>query len=323
MKILVIFTGGTIGSTKSGGIISPSEKNSFLLLDMYSKTDSKTEFVSVQPYNILSENLACDNLIQLYNCIKSFDENSFDGIIVTHGTDTLQYTSAFLSYSFGLSATPIVVVSANYPLADERSNGLDNFTAAVDFIKSKSGNGVFVAYKNKHELPKIHRASRILPHLPYTDNVTSIFNQPYGTIENHTFFKNNSYTEQSDKFSFCNPTKNINCRDVIKISPYPGVSYPDIDESIKAVLLESYHSGTIATQSRELQSFCKKASELNIPVFLTGSKSGFLYESKLLFEKLNIKVLPASPPQSMLVKLLMLERKSIGDVFLPCGGDFA
>ena len=97
MKILTVFTGGTIGSTKSGGIISPDSKNSYKLLEMYSKKDKKVEFTAVQPLNILSENMNGKFLTQLYKCISSYDLSRFDGVIVAHGTDTLQYTAAYLS----------------------------------------------------------------------------------------------------------------------------------------------------------------------------------------------------------------------------------
>lgn len=75
--------------------------------------------------------------------------NSYDGIVVTHGTDTLQYTSAFLAYIFDGLNVPIVLVSANYPLDDSRSNGFENFVGAIDFIKSGSGNGVLFRIKTQ------------------------------------------------------------------------------------------------------------------------------------------------------------------------------
>ena len=102
MKILTVFTGGTIGSTKSDGVISPDSENSYKLFEMYSKKDKKVEFTAVQPLNILSENMNGKFLTQLYKCISSYDLSEFDGVIVAHGTDTLQYTAAYLSYAFGL-----------------------------------------------------------------------------------------------------------------------------------------------------------------------------------------------------------------------------
>ncbi len=323
MNILVVFTGGTIACSENGGSLSPNVKNSAVLLNMYSKVDDSVNFISAQPYSILSENLSAENLITLYNCIKSYDLSSFDGVIVAHGTDTLQYTSAFLSYTFGLCDTPIVLVSANYPLSDERSNGFANFCTAVDFIKSKSANGVFVAYKNEGESPKIHRASRILAHTAYSDSVFSIFNSFYGEIVDNSLVKNPSYTELEDETCFADSVENIISSKVLKLNPYVGFSYPILDDlNIKAVLLEGYHSGTLNTDSKELKEFCSEAEKLNIPVFLTGACKGFFYESKLLFDKLKIKVLPPASPIAMYIKLWLTEKEDFDRVYLPAGGDF-
>lgn len=324
MKILVVFTGGTIGSSDCDGVISPDKANSYKLLEMYSKVDNSVKFVPAQPYNILSENVCGDNLATLCDCIKSYDFSSFDGVVVTHGTDTLQYTSAFLSYVFGLCKTPIVVVSANYPLSDSRSNGFANFCGAVDFIRAGEGRGVFVAYKNGNcKSVNIHRASRLLPHAPYTDEVYSVFNQNYGEIFDGKLIKNEDYYEFEDKTEFSGGYRVIKNSDVMYIRPCVGMSYPELTENTKAVLLEGYHSGTLNTSGEALQKFCREAQKKKVPVFLTGACKGFYYESKTLFDDLKIKVLPPASPIAMYVKLWLLKKEKTDDVYLPCGGDFA
>lgn len=322
MKILVVFTGGTIGCSSNEGVLSPEKANSYLLLETYLKSHTDIDFVPVQPYNILSENLNGNNLTMLYECIKSFDLESFDGVIVTHGTDTLQYTSAYLSYCFGLRNTPIVMVSANYPLSDSLSNGYINFSSAVDFIKSGEHKGVFVAYKNSGDsYVNIHRASRVLAHLPYSDDVFSIFGCTYGKVTDGKFIKNESYTEEADSKDFVCNTRLSEISDVLYIRPYAGMVYPEITSDTKAVLLEGYHSGTLNTSSKHLHDFCQKAYEMNIPVFLTGACKGFYYESKKLFGDLKINILPSASPIAMYMKLWLLDKSNIGNVCLNFGGD--
>ena len=136
MKILVVFTGGTIGSCYNDGVISPDSSTRYKLIEMYKQNGGYAEFDAISPYTVLSENLNGEYFNLLYNSVKE-NINNYDGIIVTHGTDTLQYTSAVLSYMFGLCNTPIVLVSANYPLESEKSNGLENFSAAVDLSHTK------------------------------------------------------------------------------------------------------------------------------------------------------------------------------------------
>ncbi|MCD8026713.1 MAG: asparaginase [Clostridiales bacterium] len=309
MKILTVFTGGTIGSVNSGGVIAPKKSARYRLIDLYSQIDCETELAAIQPYNILSENLSGERLAELFSCIKSSNFEQYDGVIVTHGTDTLQYASAFLSYAFGLCRVPIVMVSANFPLDDRRSNGLNNFIAAVDFIKAGASRGVFAAYQNRGETPKIHRASRLLPHASYSDSLHSVFDCFYGEIIDGRLRLNSNYSEREDEI-FLDPLQiaDENFK-VLKINSYVGMTFPKLSKSIKAVLLEGYHSGTLNTSGMELKSFCRSARELNIPVYLTGSCEGFNYESKCAFDSLGIRPLPPASPIAMYVKLCLLKKR--------------
>lgn len=323
MKILAVFTGGTIGSVRSGGNILPNEQSSADLLDMYRKSGGRAEFVTTRPYNILSENLSGKNLAALYGCIKSYDLSQFDGVIVTCGTDTLQYTCAYLSYAFGLCSTPIAVVSANYPLSDKRSNGLQNFSAAVTLIASGQAEGVFAAYQNSGETAKLHRASRLLPHLPYSDNVASVFDSVYGEIINGCLVLDPEFSEQDDGKDFCVDPIPGESSEILYVTPYVGMDYPKLCKDTKAVLLSTYHSGTLNTDDGKLKTFCKTADSLEIPVFLTGETSGFEYASKSVFDELNIHILPSASPVAMYVKLWLLRDGNLKDVYKPFGGDFA
>ncbi|MGN0449724.1 MAG: asparaginase [Ruminococcus sp.] len=322
MKILTVFTGGTIGSTKSEGVISPDSENSYKLIEMYSKKDKKVEFTAVQPLNILSENMNGKFLTRLYKCISSYDLSEFDGVIVAHGTDTLQYTAAYLSYAFGLCKTPIVLVSANFPLEDERSNGFHNFCGAVELIRSRKGRGVFVSYANCEYFADIHRGAKVLQHTAYSDELYSIHDNIFGEIHGKEFVKNNFYSEQQDEISLADCTELEETLDVLYVKPYVGMTYPQIRQGTKAVLLEGYHSGTLNTDSNELTKFCAEAEKCGVPVYLTGAEQGFFYESKLMFEKLKIEVLPPASPIAMYMKLWMLKKDRLDDVFMSCGGDF-
>lgn len=322
MKILLILTGGTIGSARVNGSISPDKNNSDLLIDMYLKSNKSAEFEVEQPYNILSETLNADCLNSLYNCIHSHNINNFDGVIVACGTDTLQYVCSFLSYKFGLCSVPVVAVSANYPLSDKRSNGFSNFCAALDFIASGEGRGVFASYQNEFEPVKIHRASRLLPHNAYSDNLLDIFNSIYGEISNGIFIKNPKYSEYEDDIKFL-PEQSLSRKsDVVYVVPYVGMSYPEINRDTKAILLGTYHSGTINTSDEHLKQFCNVAKDLEIPVFLTGDSSGFEYETKAQYATLGIKPLPSASPVAMYVKLWLLPKEKMDLVMLPFGGDF-
>ncbi|MDE7124350.1 MAG: asparaginase domain-containing protein, partial [Eubacterium sp.] len=109
MEILVIFTGGTIGSSTNNQVISPNEKNTRLLIEMYkNEYGTDIQFITAQPYYTLSENNTGKTLLQLISFVCDKTNDDYSGIIVTHGTDTLQFSAAALSYALGANCKPVM-----------------------------------------------------------------------------------------------------------------------------------------------------------------------------------------------------------------------
>ena len=155
MRILVVFTGGTIGSTVKNGIADVDSEASKILLDICSDYDS-TEFEYLSPFNILSENANCNTLTRICNFMLDIDYEKYDGVIITHGSDTLAYTSAMLGFVLSWVKIPVVITAADYVLTLPQSNGTENFKASIDFISDfvngiHNNTGVFTVWKNKGE----------------------------------------------------------------------------------------------------------------------------------------------------------------------------
>ena len=312
MKILVVFTGGTIGSTSINGYVSPDGKKPYYLLELYNKRKKNDiVFETICPYETLSENMTCYTLFRLVNILKDKLKKDYDGIIVTHGTDTLQYTAATLSYTLGSNTIPVVLVSSNYVLNDKRANGLDNFYYAVEFICSQKGRGVFVSYKNTGDVPKIHRASRLLEHPVYSDDLDSLGGICYGSFDNDKFIQKSSYTAGDESgITLGIPDDNWSS-DIMMIRPYPGMRYTIPDKSIKGILHLTYHSGTICSLTPGIKDFAVFTNSHDIPVFLAGTGKGADYESTKVYEELGFNKLPYSAPIAMYIKLWLTIRNNL------------
>ncbi len=261
MIIHNIFTGGTIGShINNAGSISTDESCPYKLLEMFrqlygSSTSTDVTFVNSEPYCILSENLSAKYILKLIAAVGDALKNNPDGIIVTHGTDTLQYSAAMLSLVFGGSPIPIILVSSDYVLEDKRANGLINYRCAIDFIArsaiyakpDQKASGVFVSYCNKDGLPTIHRGTRLLPAVPFSADVRSGGDFWYGRYAMSNIahnFTNNSTDDFTDDFAdnstdnfTDNSTDNFIHNSEYKAAPdnianlceYAGISYDDIN----------------------------------------------------------------------------------------------
>ncbi len=309
MKICVIFTGGTIGSVlDESGYIGPKEGTTFRVLQMYQdQYGDDIEFEVVEPYRVLSENLSAKHLMCLFETVRSVLRKNVDGVIVTHGTDTLQYGAAMLGYVFGASKVPIVLVSSNYVLDDERANGLTNFYHGVEFIKRNCGRGVFVSYCNEGESPMIHRATRLQPLVPYSDYVASVCDCWYGKFENGHYISNPEYDVKDGQVALFAEEEQVclteTASQILFIRPYVGMPYPTVKENVQVVLHSSYHSGTICV-GENLERFMGQMQERKIPVYLTGLLTGeHAYETVKEYKQMGMIPLQTSGEVAQYCKL--------------------
>lgn len=328
MKILIIFTGGTIGSTVNGNYISADEETPYKLLSEYEKKYGiDFEYDVFQPYSELSENNTGETLSALTECLKENFDGGYDGVIVTHGTDTLQYTSAALSYTFGKCGVPVCIVSANYVIGDEHSNGLTNFRGAVNFIRKKIG-GVWVVYKNSdEENVTVHNGTRLLESQAFSDCFYSAENSFFGRFDcGENFIKNENYREFPDEIPPIFPKKLEERSDfILRINPYVGMTFPTINSKVKYVIMGTFHSGTFNTRSEYVKEFFSELRQKNITVFLTGTTDGTSYESTKAFKKLNVIPVPNIAPIALYMKIWLAEAAGLDVpkiITKSLGGDF-
>lgn len=313
MNIRIIFTGGTIGSVEKDNIISTDSKAAYTLLEKYRKEYDAADvsFETSEPLKMLSENLSASEINLIIKSVREAVTEDTDGIIVTHGTDTIQYTAAALSLILGSINIPVMLVSSAYPLDDERQNGTDNFAAAVEFIKEKAGCGVFVPYRNKEDgYVMIHDAQKLMSHHETSDSLFSLDDEYYACymkdhneiILNAGFNKEDREEELSEsemrsgeKTAGEMPADRRYSDDpgILVVAPYPGCSY-EFGEltGYKYVLFRPYHSATLDTANEKFVSFCRKATEAGLKLYLSGCSRSTMYESTLTYRSLGIEILP-------------------------------
>lgn len=290
-KILVVFTGGTIGSAvNEKGNIDTNKDAKKLLLDLYIKENkNETVFDTIEPYFELSENISATHFNKLIDCLNLVDYSRYEGIILTHGSDTLPYTSSVLSFALRHIPIPLVLIAANYSLTDSRSNGLENFSAAVSFIKSGFyKRGIFVCYANLKGQANIFLASRLLEADHIFDHFKSIDNSYLCKVINGEILPNdnpfNPTKTEIEKEKA--PLKFGELKDnILLLRSYPGQNFENIClNQVKAVLMVGYHSATVcASKIYDLSfwNFAKRCKKENIDIFISSfkDKEGLVYQS--------------------------------------------
>ncbi len=287
----MIFTGGTIGSRSNGGIVDLKNESKSLLIESYKRLYGESiQFDELHPLNILSENVQPSDLEIMAECVRGIDKDKYDGIILTHGTDTLCFTANLFSQLFCDIQIPIVFVSALYPLEDERSNGMDNFKGAVDFIRSVDFGGVFVSFKNHGENCKIHLASRLVSASQISGDYDSVLKVHFGEMSEGKFIYNENKSNPPlaslrDKRKPCQAQKL--CMDMVTIQAHSLLNfdfYRFTEVKPKAVMVQLYHSGTVCTKGKEanFKNFLAYCKRLGIEVVIAPIDSGArIYESAL------------------------------------------
>ena len=298
MKICVIFTGGTIGSRTTGSVVELGTAPYALL----EETDMQDmEIVTAEPYNSLSEELDADKLFLLAECVRD-NLPHCDGIIITHGTDTLVYTAAFLGLMFGDCGKGIALVSSGYPLDDPRANGRQNFEAAAAFLRA-GHKGVAVPWYREGKTA-ITPALRLMRQLPYDDAPTHLGGEALvyadGTL--HGVWE---YVPKPCPFGGLEEPHRERFGRVMYLKALPVMYYPEPTADVSAVLIESYHSGTLCADERFAE-FMHKAGSLGIPVFIAGAGGRDAdYETTAKYKALGAVALSKASPDVRYMELCL------------------
>ena len=133
-RILLIATGGTIASLDNGAGLTPELRSE----EMTALVPELTDICScdaLQLMNLDSTNISPKQWVEMAACVQEH-YHAYDGFVITHGTDTMAYTAAALSYLIQNNPKPVVITGAQKSISlrdtDARENLLDAFLYASD-----------------------------------------------------------------------------------------------------------------------------------------------------------------------------------------------
>ena len=144
-KLVLIGTGGTIASYVDyrTGAVHPALSTS----DMVNAVPEIREIANVDAtvlFSIFSENMDVDHWQELAKEVVRQINDGADGIIIPHGTDTMGYTAAALSFMLGDVPKPVVLVGAQRSSDRPSSDASSNLMACARFCVNGKKSGVYV-----------------------------------------------------------------------------------------------------------------------------------------------------------------------------------
>lgn len=145
--ILLIATGGTIACRETGEGLTP-QLTSEDLMALVPELESICKADAVQLMNLDSTNISSAQWLEMAACIQShYDE--YDGFVLTHGTDTMAYTAAALSYLIQNSSKPIVITGAQQSISNRDTDARENLRDAFLYAADDQACGVHIVFDHK------------------------------------------------------------------------------------------------------------------------------------------------------------------------------
>ena len=146
-RILMVATGGTIASAEEGNGLAP-QLTGEQLAGYVPQASQLADIDIVQPMNIDSTNMHPADWRHIADAIlERYD--GYDGFVVLHGTDTMAYTAAALSYLIQDSPKPIVLTGSQQPMASPFTDAHLNLYQSVLYAADPSSADVSVVFGGK------------------------------------------------------------------------------------------------------------------------------------------------------------------------------
>ena len=306
-NLSLLSTGGTISSKidyRTGGVMA-----ALTAKELNDSIPELTRIANIDPEVVLSEyseNIKPEHWSLIARKVaNNILSGKYDGIIVSHGTDTMHYTSAALSFALQNLPIPIVLVGAQRSSDRPSSDASLNLIGACTFATRSRFSGVFVAmhYSISDEVIACHIGTRVRKnHTSRRDAFHSIDVYPFSLIKKDQIEISRQYTD----LKFQERNKNLESMVVrpnfeSKVSLlkfYPGFDCRMIDYCVdlghKAIILEGTGLGHI---NKECFSQIENAVNKGIIIFMTSQciwgRTGLtVYDTGR--DLLNLGVIPLS-----------------------------
>lgn len=267
MKLLMLTTGGTIASAPSAEGLQPLGSEEILRhLGAADAVDlTVREILTLDSTNIQPEEWR----LIAGEIFRGFED--YDGIVVTHGTDTMAYTAAMMSFMLKNPPVPVVFTGSQLPIAHPLTDAVQNLRCA--FAMAQSGvPGVFVAFDRKIILGCRAVKVRTTGFAAFE----SVNRQPAGVVDSRGLQLNLSSIP-----TFCGAPALNDAMDtnvfLLKLTPATDPKIMDLllEGGCHGIVIEAFGAGGIQFIRRDFVAKLRRAEELSVPVVVC---SQCLYE---------------------------------------------
>lgn len=257
-KVLIIYTGGTIGMVKTkDGFTAGTHRFLEELKNINELFDPEMPEWDILEFTPLVD--STDVTVTEWNKIGKIiveNYNLYDGFVVLHGTDTMAYSASALSFMLENLSKPVVFTGAQIPLSDLRSDGKDNIITSLIIAGSGKVQEVCLYFGGK--LLRGNRSVKVC-----ADKLLAFDSPEYPPLAEAgvTIDYNNEPIKENNDLKFCE-FKNCNIG-VIKV--FPGIScnlFKGImTKELNGLVIETFGAGNIPDYDNTLIPLLKTAND--------------------------------------------------------------
>jgi L-asparaginase len=244
----LVLSGGTIGAERHGSVLSvrarPTGTEADLLTSQW-PAPGEPRVVVAEPVRKLSENLTPADWTAIAGAVRRLVEvDGVDGVLVLHGTDTMAYTAAALSFLLCDLDRPIVLTGSKLPSSQPGSDAPANVRAALVALLAL-GSGTYVAFGDGGDVPaRIHLGTRVRKAPSRGETFTSVNREPVATVQGDRLTPLAPYAHRIGERSMQNVDEHV-----LALRLYPGLDLDAMHDvvqraGVRGVVVELYPAAT-------------------------------------------------------------------------------
>jgi L-asparaginase len=250
-KILLIYTGGTIGMMKdftTGALKAFNFRKLLSKIPELKQLDCEIETISFRN-PIDSSNMNPEKWVQIAEMIEEHYD-AFDGFVVLHGSDTMSYSASALSFMLQNLAKPVIFTGSQLPIGDLRTDAKENLITAIQIASlRKNGNPVVreVCLYFEYKLYRGNRTTKI-----NAEHFNAFASPNYPALaESGVHLKIDSELLLRPSRKKLDVRKNLDSQVAI-VKMFPGINRLVFSamlniEGLRGIVLETYGSGNAPT----------------------------------------------------------------------------
>jgi L-asparaginase len=294
-NILLIYTGGTIGMMKdfeTGALKAFNFKKLLQKIPELKQLECSIETLSFKK-PIDSSNMNPNEWIKLATIIEE-NYTNFDGFVILHGSDTMSYSAAALSFMLENLTKPVVFTGSQLPIGVLRTDAKENLITAIQIASSREKNKPVIQEVCLYFEYKLYRGNRTTKISAEHFNAFASPNFP--SLAESGVHLNFNRIEQKKTTKKLLVHKKLD-DNVVIIKLFPGINEAVLSSiidipNLKAIILETYGSGNAPTEKWFINLLKKGIKKglyfVNVTQCSGGSVNMGKYETSTELKKLGI-----------------------------------